>query len=327
VADIVLREDVLPPARVRVIAELAQALVQVLDGEVRLGEQTLAAGAHAAWPAHSPMQIGSSLVAYGLACKDEWALPAPAAGADASAPAAQRPRTPLRKRAEVWLAATGAAVLIACGGSLWMAHVAAQTGTTQSSAPPTLAAALKGSEFTSLEAIQRQDGSVELRGRLASLAQRTRLDAWLAAGGYTPKVEVVVDEELARSVAEVFRVNGVPVRVQVAGPGRIVAEAAERNVQRLAQAEDVVRRDVRGLDKLTVRNDAPPAPPAPATPLSDDPNKRIASIVPGEPAYVVTADGARYFVGAILPSGHRITQVAAQRVTLERDGQQTSLNF
>jgi len=75
-----------------------------------------------------------------------------------------------------------------------------------------------------------------------------------------------------------------------------------------------------------VHNTAVPLPP-PSAPMSDDPGKRVASVVPGDPAYIVTVDGARYFVGALLPSGHRITEVAAQKVTLERDGQQTTLNF
>jgi len=75
-----------------------------------------------------------------------------------------------------------------------------------------------------------------------------------------------------------------------------------------------------------LRNSVQP-PPAPVVPMTDDPNKRIASLVPGEPAYVVTADGARYFVGAMLPSGWRLSQVAGQSVTLERDGRLTTLQF
>ena len=75
-----------------------------------------------------------------------------------------------------------------------------------------------------------------------------------------------------------------------------------------------------------MRNTAKPTPP-PAAPLSDDPGKRIASLVPGEPAYLVTADGSRYFVGALLPSGHRVTQIAKGSLTLELNGQQLILNF
>lgn len=331
-ADIVLHEPGAAPARVRVTAQHAQALVEVLSGEVTLGEQVLCAGAQAVWPRHAPLQIGRSVVAFGLACVDEWTAPAAAPGAAAEAPVAEaavaapavRAGT-LRRRAEVWLAVTGAGVLLACMGSFWMARVVAAPRPAQAM-PTSLAAALKSSEFAALQAVPQPDGRLLLSGRLSSLAQRTRLDSWLAARRFTPALDVKVDEALARDVTEVFRVNGIAVQARVTGPGRVDADAAEPDANRLARAEEVVRRDVRGLDGLKVRNSATPTPP-PVPPLPDDPGKRIASLVQGDPAYVVTADGARYFVGAMLPSGHRITAVAPQSVTLERDGRPSTLNF
>lgn len=333
-ADIVLHEPDATPARLRVTADIGQAMVEVLAGEVSLAGQVLASGAHGVWPRQAPLRIGASVVAWGLACIDEWTA---ASAAAAAAGAAATPShaegalalptlrsAPLRKRAEVWLAATGAGLMLACVGSFWMARVAAAPH--RPGAPPTLAAALKSSEFAALQAQPRADGRLLLSGRLASLAQRSRLEAWLAERGFEPTVDVQVDEALARDVTEVFRVNGVAVRARVAGPGRIEADAAEPDAVRVARAEEVVRRDVRGLDTLTLRNSAPPAPAA-APVLPNDPAKRIASLVQGDPAYVVTADGARYFVGALLPSGHRLTAVAPQSVTLERDGRPTTLNF
>jgi type III secretion protein D len=253
----------------------------------------------------------------------------PAAATEPALPAADAaPDTPLplRRRTEVWLATTGAMVLLACAGAMFMAHVAAAPQSAQAGGAASLAAALRTSEFAALDARERADGQVALHGHLATQAQRTRLEAWLAAHQFTPALDVQVDEVIARDVTEVFRVNGVSVQARVVGPGRIAAEVADHDADRLARAEDAVRRDVRNLDALTVHNSAVPLPP-PAPPVADDPAKRIASVVPGDPAYVVTVDGARYFVGALLPSGHRITQVAAQRITLERDGQQSTLNF
>ena len=58
-----------------------------------------------------------------------------------------------------------------------------------------------------------------------------------------------------------------------------------------------------------------------------DPGKRVAAIVPGDPAYVVTADGTRYFEGAMLPTGHRILAILSDRVQIERDGTASTLNF
>jgi type III secretion protein D len=331
-ADLVLREQLRPSARVRVRADLSLATLEVLQGEVQLGGELLGAGAQALWRMHAPLCIGSSVLAFGRACVEDWTLdgaqaslagePAGSAAADSTTTAA----VPPRRRAEVWLATMGAGVLIVCGAALAMAHIVAGPRQAPANDVATLTAALRGSEFAALETGKAADGRPALRGRLASQAQRLRLDAWLAEQRLAPAVEIQVDESVARDVTEVFRVNGVAVAAQVTGPGRVSAQAAERDRDHLARAEEAVRRDVRGLDALSVRNTAAPLPP-PAPPVVDDPGKRIASLVPGEPAYLVTADGARYFIGALLPTGHRITQIANASVTLERDGQKSTLNF
>jgi type III secretion protein D len=326
-ADIVLREEKVPPARVRVRADLPQASIEVLSGQVELGDQTLAAGEQAAWPMHTPLKIGSSVVAFGRACVDDWSGdPVPETTATADAPAAVAAKVPLRRRAEVWLAGMGTCVLLACVGAMWMARVAAAPAEAPVVPAMTLPSALRASEFAMLEANTAADGRTTLRGRLSTQVQRAQLDAWLAGRGFAPKVEVWVDEAIAHDVTEVFRVNGVSVRTQVAGAGRIAAEAVEPNADKLNRAADVVRRDVRGLQALDVRNTAKPAPP-PAPPVFDDPGKRIASLVPGDPAYLVTADGSRYFIGAQLPTGHRITQIDKSRVTLELHGQSSTLDL
>jgi len=333
-ADIVLREDKLPPARVRVCAELTQATIEVLAGEVLLGSEVLRSGAQANWSQHVPLKIGSSVVAFGRACIDDWKAGTPAAGllespaASGSESRTTAPAKSLPRRAEFWLACMGAGVLVVCAGALAMARVVAAPVQPQVNEAVSLVQALRGSEFAALEVGRTADGRMALRGRLAALSQRAKLDAWLAARPASAPlvVEVTVDEALAREVTEVFRVNGVAVQAEVAGPGRVVARAVERDADKLARAEEVVRRDVRGLEQMTVRNTAKPLPPPPP-PVNDDPGKRIASLVPGETAYLVTADGARYFIGALLPTGHRITRIEQASVTLERDGQLATLKF
>jgi type III secretion protein D len=329
-ADVVLREGG-SPARVRITADLRDALLEVLEGEVQLGEQVLAAGASSPWAMHMRLKIGRSIVAFGRAALPNW--PLALSGGPAVEPRAETtvavPVKPLRRslarRAEFWLAMTGGGVLLACGAALWTAHLSAKPHD-EPPPPPSLAVQLQASEFSTLTARTLQDGRTELRGRLATLAERGRLDTWLAERQLSPAVDVQVDENLLRDVTETFRINGVSVRATVAGAGAVDAEAVERDNNKLARAEEVVRRDVRGLTKLAVRNTATPLP-KPQPPVADDPGKRIASLVPGEPAYLVTADGSRYFLGSMLPTGHKIARIAHQSVTLEREGEQTTLNF
>ena len=316
-ADIVLRDEGAAALRMRITAMGEQALVEVLRGRVTLGDMALEAGQASAWAMHAPLQVGSSTLAFGAAGDEAWPAPQ-AAPQEAAEPAPQR-------RGAAWLLPLGVALAFGCLGLLGFVHVVSAQRPAAVAAP-SLADALRGSEFSALTLATDSAGREELRGRLGTLAQRIRLDAWLAARQASPLLDVQVDEAIARDVTDVFRVNGVAVQARVQGPGQIAVDAAEPDAGRLARAEEVVRRDVHGLDKLSLLNKAAPAPP-PAPPVVDDPGKRIASLVPGDPPYLVTVDGARYFVGAMLPSGHRITQIAGQRVTLERDGQTTALNL
>ena len=304
-AQILLREDRLPPAAVRITAQDGRALVEVLHGEVQIEGQSHAAGAITPWAQHRPLQIGSAVVAFGLAGEANWPAagePASVAavdrqpscddvsGADGDRSAASAPvRSAWYRRPETWLAGAGALVLLGCA-------VALQLTSSISGHVPS------GSSFAAT----------------ATAAP--------AAPQRKPPADLPADGALAREVAEVFRIQGVPVKAESAGPGHVLVKAQEADATKLARAQDSARRDVRGLERLEVANQ-PPQVPKPAVPLVDDPGKRIAALVPGAMAHVLTADGSRYFVGAQLPSGHRVADVSAQTLRLERDGQTSELRF
>lgn len=133
-------------------------------------------------------------------------------------------------------------------------------------------------------------------------------------------------DDTAHAVAEVFRLHGVAAEARAAADGGVRVEARERDAWRVGRAEQAVRRDVPGLGRLTVSNQPPPTAPAARAPLAADPGKRITAVVDdAERPYFVTADGSRYFTGALLPSGHRVVSIADRAVTVERDGQLTRL--
>ncbi len=46
----------------------------------------------------------------------------------------------------------------------------------------------------------------------------------------------------------------------------------------------------------------------------------LASLVDGDPGYIVTADGQYWFAGALLPTGHRLVSVGKGEIRFERDG-------
>lgn len=350
--DVLLFDDVSPSVRLRILLSNQQAYLEVLRGEVRLGPRTLAAGARACWPMYTPLRLGRAVIAFGQRMPGSWpdidGLPdepaqegAPegvdtrANGAEAAvrsgtarAPATAGAADTGRgiRRAAVWLGLAGGLVMTLCAAALWTLAPGPQAEVAPAPAP-SVRSLLDAGPFAALESARRADGRLLLRGRLATRAERKALDAWLAAQGLSADTEIVVDEVLARNVGEVFRVNGVDVEATSAGAGRIRARAAEPDRAKVARAAEAVRRDVPGLAELTVENTAPQKAVPPPPPVPADPGKRIVSVVPGSPGYLITADGARYFVGAMLPSGYRVTRVGRASVTLEHAGREVRIDL
>jgi type III secretion protein D len=173
--------------------------------------------------------------------------------------------------------------------------------------------------------VESRNGQLFVTGHLESQAERTRLEKALADRS-PARLSVWVNEQVAASVAEVYRLNGIAAQVQATGAGVVRVQTAVSDVRQLEHVQALARRDVPGLQQLVAVNEAPPAPP-PAASAIHDPGKRVAAIVPGEPAYLVTADGTRYFEGAMLPSGHRIVAILPDKVQMEREGVASVLSF
>ena len=87
-----------------------------------------------------------------------------------------------------------------------------------------------------------------------------------------------------------------------------------------------MRTDVPGLKRIVLRDDMPPPEDVPLKAVADA-TKKVSTVVAGDPAYIQTVDGARYFPGAIMPSGHRLIGIAGNTVMLEKNGRQTQLKF
>jgi len=264
--------------------------LHLLDGSGRLGPHELAAGARQPWPMRQRLVLGEVVLAWGPADEAQWSESAPAPGREEpAASAASAVATPTTPGLERWLLTAGAGLTLACIALLFMVDVLtpAQAGLSTALAPAAMASPA-GAGADSSEAERR-----------------------------------------ANAVAEVFRLHGVTVQAQARADGTVLVQAQERDSWRVEQAEKAARRDVPGLAGLSVRNQPPAAAATGARPpLQADAGKRITAVVDHtETPYFVTADGSRYFVGALLPSGHRVLQIADQSVTVERDGQLTRLTL
>lgn len=134
--------------------------------------------------------------------------------------------------------------------------------------------------------------------------------------------------DVAASVVEVFRLHGISAQPSWSPQGELVLATRERDPARVQAATAAAQRDLPRLPPLRVDNQPPAAPPSGPAPTVDDPAKRLVAVIDNSDSpYFVTADGSRYFNGALLPSGHRVVEIAERAVVVERDGQRTRLTL
>jgi len=347
-----LRDDLIGDTRVRIAARggRSHARVHVLAGEARLGTSLLGAGSDAEWPLYAPLRLGATVLALGEEGSAAWEHePGPAAGHDdvpattgeaggAPGPASQASPpwppasadrlAPRRARGlEGRLALLGGVLAIAAALLLVLGRLGAVAPL--AATDPRLALTRLLAEQPGLKGLRvdADASGTTVSGLLETNAQLEALrNAVARAGLVDARIDVTTGEQLAGAVDDVFRVQGVPVRAGYDGGGRVRVDAQASDDNLLQRAVATARRDVPRLAGLEVHN-APPVPPPQDRPVPDDPGKRVAALVPGPSPYIATADGTRYFLGALLPTGDRIEAIEAHRVLLERDGRRSELDF
>lgn len=324
--------------------------VWVRRGEVTVDGRVHRSGAQFDALLYTPLRVGCCLIALGRPGNPAWrdmpvltdeatAPDAAATTATAQAAAGAAPPGPPPRRSAAlqpalprarWprrLIVAGATLAGVSGAALVFAYAVAPGTPAPEQRLLRLQAALREAGFERL-AVRLDDGGRGLlvSGYVDSLAQRARLEQLLAAEPLPSRVSVWASDALAAAVQDVFRVHGITAQISSSGNGMVALRTRMADLDVLRRAQEAARRDVPGLLALQLDNQAPADAGPPPRPL-DDPGKRIASIVPGGTPYVVTADGTRYFTGALLPTGHRVVEIREREVRLEINGISTPLRF
>lgn len=332
---VVLRDAAAAPLSLTITADDARGWVELAEGAVELLGQPLAAPARALLPPFIPVSAGGFALAWGDASSPRWAeaealarpAPPPALVQVAPAEAAPAPR-PLAAPIG-WLRARLAdhSLYVTSGAVLTMLLVApAFTAALDSRAPPVDAVRLAlAADYPALTAQPSATGDVVVTGTVATDADRARVEALLARAGLDATVGVDSGTALAEATARVFRDHGVPARATWAAPGVVRVEAGAMAAETRARLVNLALGDVPGVAQVDVVG--PAAAGVAAGYAVDAAAKRVASIVDGDPGYLITADGARYFTGALMPTGQRLVAISGRTITLEQGGVARRLTF
>jgi len=175
------------------------------------------------------------------------------------------------------------------------------------------------------------DDVPELTGYVANPGDMRHLEEIFQRHQVDVKMDVVVVSELHDAVASLYRINGLEAEIVSEGPGSVKVKTRTDDLELLARVEEGIRNDVPKLSSLTRDNTLPELETQVSKDSTgnyrEDPEKRVMMVVAGNPSYVVTRDSARYFVGSLLPSGHKISSIVDNKVVLKKDGAETTLKF
>lgn len=336
--DVVVREDATRGHAVELdLGSDDVARLSVLDGEAMLLGSTLRAGDTAQLPPYVPVSLGGVAFAFGVAASDRWAE---ATAIATTAPATAEPDADAAIDPGLWaslvdgtrtrlgLAIRPAAVvgIIAAIVVAFAAGPAIDALQLGGGPADKTGRALAAAGFRNVAVREGANDEVLVSGYVPTEADRQRVQQLIDGQGLRATVSIETGEELARATADVARVNGVEARARTLGAGVVELSSAPLDLPGRQRVEALVRRDVPGLRKLIFRDD-PAMETTESIKTVADVTKRVSSVVSGDPSYIMTADGARYFPGAIMPSGHRLVAITEQMIVLERNGRRIMLKF
>ncbi len=328
--DIVLRGDQFIGNRFRLTACDKYARVEVISGVVEIQGQQIIQGTLINLLPYIPMKVGGITLAYGANNSPRWNKLLNTEKESLKNHLTDvhhhmnSPRHESKKRnlgsTTIWLA------LIFVSALTIFNNLPEETIDIVTKSPIEIGEILTRAGFPSLEVDETNEGIFVIQGNLDTTQQQTFLKETLSELDVFYDLRVLVGEQLVSTVKEFYRVNGIPAKVESQGDGAVEIKTREADLSKLSRVGSLAKKDVVGLKNIVVENTRPPEPVDEEF-KTRDPGKRIASIVPGDPAYIITLDGARYFVGAMMPTGHKISAIFDQKVVLDKGGKMSTLEF
>ncbi len=337
-SDLVIRDPAAKGLNLRLRPHEDTAELDLIEGEISLLGHSLTGPATAILPAYVPLVLGASAVAFGAPDHPRWAdakrlLNATQADADPT-PANEDEPWPQWRIISPVLSTLGrfqVAAPIAAGALAAVLLAAASWGAAldwlnSAPSPDQAGQALARDGFANLR-VEASDHGLLARGLLPRSSDLARLRDDVAHRRWPMTLAVQTNDQLVQGVADVLRANGYDATVKALGPGLLAADVHGGDPTRLEAVRNEALRDNPGLKALAINGQSGEGGGESRSLLPNDPNKRVVAVVGGEMGYVQTADGSRYFNGSTLPTGHKITAIADQDVTVQLNGATTHLKF
>lgn len=335
--DIVLRGAGTRGSVVELCRDGDTAMLRVVEGRVELLGRCLEAGEEAQLPGYLPFRIGEFVLAHGARDSARWDEAGRVAASRAAAPVEPLPAPGLADRLarigrERWrdmevqvrgprlALAAASGLLIVAAAALLQADFAASR-----QEPASFEDQLAKAGIDGLAVAKSGTGGLVVSGVVAGEGEMERLRLLAADAAVPVTLDVDTSAGLASAASEILQAQGVDAAVEAipAAPHALSVAAAFMPANRQAELTQVLKRDLPGLQRVTYRVDDARGGNA-LQAFFGAGATGMATLVP-DPGYIVTADGARWFPGAVLPTGHTLVSIGKDSVRFEKDGRTEDL--
>lgn len=306
------------------------AALRVLSGSVELLGRTLEAGDEAVLPPYLPFRFGEHLLAHGERASARWDDAAAVATSACVTPVTPLPAPRLQDRVQTigrsWFEkasqriglthlAAGAAVAVLFASAAGPASSLIQQ---QFDGADRLERAYHQAGYAALDVTDNPAGGLIVGGAVENEADIVRVRGIAAKSSEPVMIDITSSASLANAATDILSAQGIDARAVPAGLGGVAVEAPYLPADRQDELRKLLSNDLPALKRVSFRVDDSRGG-NPLQSLFADSGSGLATVVE-DPGHIVTADGSRWFPGAILPTGHRLVSVEAGVVRFEKDG-------
>lgn len=166
-----------------------------------------------------------------------------------------------------------------------------------------------------------------ITGFIDTRKQKAELLELAQVAGINIELDLQINNELIEVVEDIYRVNGISATAKVLESGNLQVHTSTDDLEKLEMVGMSVRADIPRLSEFEVKNTPPNTTLGENSSYTQDPDKRITLISSGTSAFIMTQDQSRYFVGALLPSGHLVESIESNQILLSKNGEREILKY
>jgi type III secretion protein D len=182
--------------------------------------------------------------------------------------------------------------------------------------------------FETLTVERTQSGEYLIKGFLMTNRERSALENIVDEYQIPARLELTTGDQIAREVSDLYRVNGIDVDVKTIGPGTAIVTTSFPDTKRLDRVKSLALQEIPSLTSLeTEYFNTNQEDKQELVANYDKKDKRITMVVDGARPYIMTADQSKYYIGALLPTGHKVIEIQNQTVMIEKEGKISTLKF